>query len=99
MVKGTTTQTVDVTISVPRELWYSVGENVNRKELRQEYGAKACGGNNAEEEWLLRTCLLPYLAREAGLDPEDGELQITPTGDVEVARPRSEDGTFEGGSE
>jgi len=98
MVSGTTNRTVDVTVSIPQELWYSVGEDIDYDNLRAEYGANKCAGNNPDEEWLLRNCILPYLAEQAGMDPE-GELRIKPTGEVVVNRARSEDGTFEGESE
>lgn len=98
-MRGTTTRTVDVTISIPRELWFAVGDTLDHGELREEYSADAVAGNSPDEEWLLRSCLLPYLAREAGLDPDSGELVINPTGEVTVSRERADDGTFSGENE
>ena len=92
MTRGTTDKTVNLTVSVPRELFFEAGENLDSRALEAEYGADKCGANNGEEEEILRRAILPYLAELAGLS--DGELVIRETGAVDVDRKRADDGTF-----
>ena len=93
-MKGTTTRTIDVRISVPRELWLDWKETKDAMELRLNYDKDSCGGNVPGEEYILRNFIIPGMAQEVGLNPDNGELHIRETGHVEVDRPRSEDGTF-----
>ena len=93
-MKGTTTRTIDVKISIPRNLWLEWCESKDSMELRLEYDKDSCGGNVPGEEYLLRNFLIPGMAQEVGLDPENGEICIRKTGHVVVERPRAEDGTF-----
>ena len=92
MVKGTTNRCVTVEVSIPQELYYDVGQELDYRGLECQYGSDKCGSNKPDAEWLLRSCILQHLADVVGLP--DGELVINEDGTVEANRKRSDDGTF-----
>lgn len=97
MTTGTTPYTVDITVSIPREFWFGVGEeHLDFDKLRAEFGGKnRCAGNGEwSEEWLVKEAIIPFLAKEAGMNPDNGELHITKDSHVELRRSRDDSGQF-----
>jgi hypothetical protein len=96
-MKGSTSQSRPVEISIPIEAWRDFVGEIDAETLRKEYGGNTSGLNDEIREYVLREAVGPLLAEEIGVDPGDGEdLYVTEKGDISVTQSRDPDsGKFE----